>query len=518
MQILGIQIDSPYGLAALIRKKGKAIEIRSLKKFNLSEPDHVKQLYTKDFNGWIATGISSKNLLIRTLELKIAGNRHVEEAIAFQSEATSHLNPSETIVVPKLREKNGSNTEATLYTVSKDALKSHLSELEKLQIDPDGVSAISSALCCFIQWKIPNLSDAFIIDLGSSECTCVLMENCEIRKSFCIPEGIESLLLALWEDRKKILLLKEIEGNARQIDLMLLKPQSNPQLTIQLDLFRKELAKAIYSFHRGSEAKPVIFTGRVDAFGHLPEFLIESFKDAICAGTASPLTQDEQKFAVPAGLALERAFSRSLQFRIQEFFPRKNWRRLGLCSLALFLFSALLASCLIWFGIRTGESRKMQIAVSLQSCLDRWDPALKKNFSLESGAVETTVDKWIAEIEKNNKDYPYILQTPKMAEMLDWISSHSLLKQLEKEGDPIQIRELRYQLVQFPKIGAAQEPYLGKIEIEFHFNEAINARRFHEALLKGDEKVDPRLEISWDVLNQGYRASFFLKNRSPYVS
>src|SRR5579872_7394186 len=158
MEILGLHLDPPYGLAALVRKRGKAIEIRSLKKFNLSEPEHVKQLYNKDFNGWIATGISAKNLLIRSMELKISSKRHLEEAVFFQTDATSHFDPSEMIVLPLLREKNGTTTEATLYTVPKDALKAHLSDLEQLQIDPDGVSAISSAVCCYIHWKIPTVS------------------------------------------------------------------------------------------------------------------------------------------------------------------------------------------------------------------------------------------------------------------------------------------------------------------------------------------------------------------------
>ncbi len=517
MKILGIQIDYPFVLGALIQKSGKSIEVRALKKFLLSEPEHVKQLYNKDFKGWVATGISSKNLLIRSMDLKIGSRRHVEEAIAFQTDATSPFNPAEMIVVPSLKRKSGHSMEALLFTVAKESLKSHLLELEKLQIDPDGVSAIGSALCSFIRWKIPNLADAFIVDLGSSECSCILMEKGEIKKSYCMPEGIESLLLALWEDRKKILLFKEIEGAAKQIDLMLLKPHLNPQLTVKLNEFRRELAKAIYSFHRNCELKPVIFTGRVDAFGHLPEFLAESFADAVSPEFASPLTQDEQKFAASAGLAIEKAHSRSLQFRIGEFFPKKNWRRLGFSAIALFFFSILLACGLTAYGIGKSESRKMQMGKTLEIWLDRWDPALKKNALSQANNLEDIVDKWIAEIEKNSKDYPYMLQTPKMAEVLAWVSSHPLLKQLEKEGDPIQIGEIHYQLVQFPKSEAPKEPYLGKVEIEFQFKEATNARRFHEALLKGDERVDSHLDISWDALNNGYRTSFFLKNRSPHV-
>ena len=104
-----------------------------------------------------------------------------------------------------------------------------------------------------------------------------------------------------------------------------------------------------------------------------------------------------------------------------------------------------------------------------------------------------------------------------MAEVLAWISSHPLLETLKKEGDPLLICEMRYQLVQFPKLGSTQEPYLAKIELEFQVREALHARKFHEALLKGDDKVDPHLEITWEPLADSYRTSFFLKNRSPYV-
>ena len=52
----------------------------------------------------------------------------------------------------------------------------------------------------------------------------------EIQRSHSIPGGIESLLSALWEDRKKILLQKEIEGIAKQIDLLQLKPHLTPHI------------------------------------------------------------------------------------------------------------------------------------------------------------------------------------------------------------------------------------------------------------------------------------------------
>ena len=481
MHILGVHLDSPHLRAALIYKGRKGIEIR-----NLSD---VKPLYIRQFRGRIATGIPTKDFLIRPMELKINGNRHIEEAIAFQSEAVNHFDPAEILSVPLVQKKEKGNIEALLFTVPREALKKHLESLEKLQIDPDGVSTIPLALTHFIRWKFPQLLDPFIIDLGSSEISCVLMENGRLKKAHSIGIGVEHLLSSLLEDRKK-LLRKEIEGAAKQLDLLLLKPGLNPHLSASLNKLRGEIAKTFYSFCREGK-REVIFTGRSDAFIHFREFIME-------AGNW-PLTLEEQKFAVAIGLGLEQTSSHPLQLRREEFFPQKNWRRMGAYALTLLTSSLLLSALFLGFGIRSSHLRKTDMFRSLHV------------------SNEEQIDSWISSIEKNNKEYPYILQAPKATEVLAWISSHPLLEELRKEGDPIDIRQIRYQLQSYPTIDAPKAPYLAKVEIEFQFKSGMNARRFHEALRKGDAQVNPKLEIGWDASNDGYRASFFLNNRSPYV-
>ena len=124
---------------------------------------------------------------------------------------------------------------------------------------------------------------------------------------------------------------------------------------------------------------------------------------------------------------------------------------------------------------------------------------------------------WANTVELYSKEYPFISKAPKVAESLAWITAHPLLERLKAEGNPIVIRDFSYQLVQYPHIGALEEPYRVKIEIEFETESPMSARKFHQALIKGDERIDPRQEIGWEPINNGYRASFFLKNRSPYV-
>lgn len=500
MLILGIHIDSPYIRLAILRKGRSGVEIRTLQTTPfLPTESNVKPLYTalgiENFNGRIASGIESKDFFVRSIELKMARSRHIEEAIAFQSEATSHFKPEDVLTVPLIQKKEKGSTKALLVTASREAISKHLKDLEQMQIDPDGVSGSPFGLYHFFKWRFPKTSNALVIDLGSSETTCILVENGELKKTHAILGGVESLLGGLLEDRKKILLKKEIEGAAKQIDLLLLKSGLNPNLSAKLHELRQEIAKVQYCFCLGKI--PVIFTGRTDAFIHLREFLVDLGEEE------RSLSVEEQKHAISIGLALEQMHPEPLQFRLGPFFARKNWKKLGLYALSLITASCLAAAAILGFGMHASHLSKLEMMHSLNL--------------VQEGKGYQSIDQWISAIEANHKEYPYILQAPRVSEFLAWLSSHPFLKQLEHEGDPIDLKEMRYQLMQYPKADSPKEPYLVKVELNFSFKNAMTARRFHEYLRLGDDLINPKLETTWDVMNDGYRTSFFLKNRSPYV-
>src|SRR5207247_1301808 len=161
----------------------------------------------------------------------------------------SHLDEKEVLTVAHMIDP----MTAQLFTASRAGLKELL---QRLQIDPDLVTASPVALVHFLKWKMPHVQDAFIVDLASDEWTCVCMEN-----------------------RKKIVNPKEISSIAKQIDLLQMKAGVNSQLADQMIAMRKELARVIYSFSATFGQKPLFFTGRVDAFAQLPEFLEEAIQD-----------------------------------------------------------------------------------------------------------------------------------------------------------------------------------------------------------------------------------------------
>ncbi len=152
---------------------------------------------------------------------------------------------------------------------------------------------------------------------------------------------------------------------------------------------------------------------------------------------------------------------------------------------------------------------------SVQAMVEAWDPQSKERL-IEN--AEMALEQWVAGIETYTKEYPYILDAPRIAEVLSWLHNHPILQECKSEKDPLEVKELRYQLLEYPKIGASQQHYLAKVDLQFRVKSPMNARKFHEALLQGDALVDPRKEIAWEALSDSYRSSFYLKpQKSPYV-
>lgn len=496
MDILAIHFDSPYILKVIARKKGKEHQIRSLEALSALDLD-VKPLYMKPFKGKVVSGLSAKDFLIRFFDLKIQSIRYAEQAALFQLEASFFLKPEEIHAISQMEQKEKGKVFATLYATPKEAMKEHLSKLHSLGLDPDQISLVPAALCRFASWKFPELSDAFIIDIGSKEMTCSFMQEKKLKKSHAIDEGIENLYQALFEDRKKTLLKKEIEGAAKQLDLLLLKPAFNPHLFEKLTFLRKELSR-IYTSFCEKMGPPILFTGRLDAFLHLPEFLFDLPPNEF------ELTFEEKRFAVPIGLALEEGAKNSIQMRQKEFFPKRTLKQTAFTSLFLLSASIFLSSFLYFLGTEKMSLKK-------RGMIEKIPASFRKGGISE----EEQIDQWIHFVETENQEYPYILDVPTATEVLHWLCSHPLLKRFKEENDPFDLKQFRYHLVSLPS-NHSKDPFRVKVEIEFSLQNSAHTRAFRE-LLRKEDRIDSSLEIGWENAKDRYKASFFMKKRGPYV-
>lgn len=486
MRILGLYFDRPYMRWATLESKGRRVELESLKSFIPNSAEDVKQFYIAERTGSVATGITT---LVRSLSFKMSSIPKIEQGMKFQVESLTHLSPEETVFTSRIipHEKGA---EAVVFLASKENLRGELNQWQEFSIAPDLLTAKSQALFRFAKLRCSELSSYVLIDLGSQEWTCVWVENGEIHKTFVIEKGVEALLASLWEDRKKVLFPNEVEGVAKQIDLLQLKAHLNPHLSAMLSEIRNNLNVVLTSFQE--DQLPVIFTGRVDAFGNLREYLLEGYTQPVSLGL------EECKCAVAIGYALECAQPKNVQFLQNEFIPAKRWRKAGVWAFGLMASSLILSAVFAFFGVIHFQSQKQEIASSLKKIVEKMD----KNAE--------GIEESLRAIQKYDKEAPYLVQAPTVTEVMAWISSHPLMNGLK-------IADVKYQLVTYPRIGATREPYLAKVDLEFTAESSMVARRFHEELLKGDVLVDPNREINWESLNEGYKVSFYLKNRTPYV-
>ncbi len=510
MQIIGFQIDKPFLRTALLQKEKSGFKIISLK-----SDFYPATRCTIKGKGRQVSGLSSKDVMVRPIELNIGNTRHIAAALQFQSEGMTHLDPSAIISVPHAIKKSKGKVNASIFSASREAMHAQLEEFKKNHINLDGLSCYGLALIHYVLWRSSECLDAFIVDISSSEWTCVLMENGELKKSHALNFGTEELLAAFREDQKKISHSQETDILATQMDLLEIDPHLNPRLFAKLSEIRQEFGKVIFSFHRISDKKPIIFTGQANVFKNLKEFLLENMKDAISKELDIGTDFEEQKFAIPIGLVLEQE-KNPLQLLREEFFPKKNWRQTGAFALTLMFLSICLSLFILYFGLAQINSRKKEMIESIQTIVATWNPKLQE---LLIQNEEAALNRWIEEIETHVKEYPYILDIPRASEVLSWLSRHPLLEEFQKDNDPFELNDLQYQLIEYPKIGSLKNRYCAKVDLQFRLKNLINARRFHEALLKGDKVIDSSKEINWDTINDGYKASFYLRpTTKPYVS
>ena len=503
MQILGLHFDHPYLRCAALDIRQNKRTIQSLKTLT----SDVKPLYISEWKEPIATGLPT---LVRHLDFKISSAKLIELGLPFQIETLTHLSLEELAYAAQIR-PNKTGAESTLFLTSKEALKNLLNKCADLSIEPDLVTASSEALVRFSQFRYPTLPSAFLVNLGSQEWTCVWMEKGEVKKSFTLQTGIEPLLFALWEDRKKVLFPKEVKGVAKQIDLLQLKPHLNPKLSAQLIEARNMLSGVLYSFQQAGGIKPVLFTGRADAFGNLSKYLLQTIPDLSLFEAPVPPNAEEAKYALSIGFALSALSKESMriQFLKREFTTKKAWRKAGFWALSLSFASLFLTASLAYFGNLHFLEMRQGMTAALKKTIDQTDPELGTN--LFANGLDAGITRATQAIQKYDLESPYLLTVPTVSEVLSWISTY-----LQVAEDPLEVLDLNYHLISIPRIGNLRDPYSAKVELEFRAKNPMTARKFHETLLQGEALVDSTQEISWESLADSYRTSFYLKNRKAH--
>lgn len=504
MQAIGIQLDEAVVRWALVKWDGR--KLRTLELCTESLTAQVNPLYIKQKSIPLVSGLSCGNFVIQALSFNGAASRKLLDALILQAETQLHLKPEETItlVVWPKEEK-----QTTTYTTTLSSLELHLETCKRFGIDPERVSAMPAAYLAFLKWKAPHVKSYFLIRLDQSSTSAIWVENGILQNAHDFDGGWRSLKEAYQEDRKKLISLKEREG----IDFSALKSGQYPSLAEEARRFRRELMKLVCSFQC---QRPLAFVGETDLEGPFKDFLWESLRECATEELTLNLTADEKLYSGCCGLAIDYLLQRKspLQFRRGDRTAPSIWQKLGRLSLVLLAASFLFSGTFYTFGSWWLGKREKELVHSLEGWAATKDQALRFELLSAGDSMDQLVTQWLRIIEKNKKEYPFLVKAPRVATFLHWLSNHPLIDSFYQNGDPISFEQIRYQLESYPHLEALQDPYLAKVELEFKLSSPLHARQLHVALLEESVMIDTSREISWDVLESSYRTSFYLNQVS----
>ena len=492
LQILAIHVDRPYLRLALLKRRKKGPEIVSLQVVPIDGQMNVKRLYIHP-NFKTISALPCKDCLIRPLEIKATQRKYLSKVIDFQSKTISHLSEEEATTAYIWHKKEKDTVQISFFVARRDQLRAAIEEMEEWGLAVDTMTALPIALWRYALWKAPQLMKGWVLHLGLSEWSCLWIEEGRLKKAHSLSRGTAHLME----------LFSGNEEAAKHLDLL---QGEIPRLTQALSAMREELHRVLSTFGEGS--CDLLFTGNVDVFLHLREWLMQGIESRVNKEISASIPIRELSFAGAIGMALEEgSLDRPpLQFRQGEFTPVHHWRRRGKAGLLLACAVAMANLVLFSLGNRWLKEREEEVLSSLMQSWVFTSPSLREEVFQEGTTLEECVDRWNRVLSKETESPAYFLPVPTATEAISWLLQHPLWT-LEK---PLSLQSLHYQLIETNEAKA-------KITLEFQADSSIHARKFHEALLKPNERVDPSSEIGWDVLPNSYRVSFFLKNRKGHA-
>jgi type IV pilus assembly protein PilM len=455
MHTLGLHVDGDTLRVALLRRHNKTIEIELLRSFPLADvkPLYMLESVLAEKKVDLVTGLDASEVLLRQIDFKLRMKRQILAVLPFQVETLIPYPLEEAILLPFFKRKD-QETSVTLLSTTQNHLKRHLEFINTLEVDPDFVSCAPAALFRTARFLYPEHPSLYLLHFGTHKSLFAVMVDGALALSHTLNMGSQSLL-------------------------------ENPQafqneLDRQLAFAKKKLPKLPEAFLLTGQTNP---QRKELTFAHT---VLESETDL--------------SYALPIGLALDGLLRdpQTVQFRKGAFVPplhvKKRLKQLGM-AVSLCLAAALFTWTCGHFVL---ASRKAGLHAALQQN------------GRDQENLEDALFEWEEALASKKHSFPYFPTVPKVSDALAWLSTHPQLI-AEEEKEKIEIKNFRYLLTKYPKIGEKTEPYQAKVELEFTATSPRLARAFHDALMRGDRLVNAKQEITWKAHQNTYQTSFFLR-------
>jgi type IV pilus assembly protein PilM len=503
--------------------------------------DNVKPLYMH--HPVITTGLEGKEVLVRPLHLPLTKTKDIEESLAFQAEPLLPYAADQAFLAYQIVSKMADSTDLTLLAVRKEAIQAHLEPWQALQIEPEKIACVSSALCEFGAAYLTSVKTCLILHLQRQETTCVLIKDGKLWTSFAQPEGLNLLLTAQADEGLACLPQHEGEWQA-------LEQKKESSLAEAFKRLQKEVTKMSYALAKECKSgtiEGIAVTGEAAEWQGLSQALTQQLSLPLlaCQPPAGYSSQDLLSYAVPIGLAIGSLPDRThcIDFRQQEWIYPHPWHRLRAPVVTYFVAILLLSCTFYFFGqqyLYNRENQLKQNYIDLLSGMNKSHEGFELAFAAKNPGAHEPFNGEIPKVEQIHQEdlmmrlaflqkelqatpdsFPLFANIPRVSDILAWLSQHPAVIFTDEEGKrqaKLQIENFSYTMMKRPQQGKKQEKYQVKVELEFSSPTPKWAREFHDALIAPNDWVDPKGEVKWNTNRGKYKTSFFLKDKTAYPS
>lgn len=557
---LGLDIDGPSvkgAVLSFIRGKPKLDTLFEFPLDASNQPyiDHVKPLYTdsqKDqlstlsYKHLVVTAISTQEVLVRPLDLKIKKEKDINAVLAFQSEPLLPYPIDNALVDKIILSKDKEGHKLSIIAVRKDHLSNHIKLWNSLEVEPENVTAVPAALASFAKQFSVQEGLLYVLHIGLASSLCILVDNGKLLAAQSINKGLDTLIQMLAVD-------KNIDyDSAKQILFETsLKSDLLPVLKEGLEALRLDITRTTYSLvkqAKGQEVNSLLLTGEGSTLEELVEIVCGPLNKTLITPQPGPHFSTDikqlQQYAIPIGAALSTLpnSQEQINFRQQEFVYPAPWKRLKK-PLALYLLLCFgIAVALILFGkayLSYRESDLKRQYLELLNVMNKPYSNFEKEFAakdplnsnsstdvviplenLSQEGLKSRINLLEKELQSMPQFYPLQPNVPSVSDVLAWLASHpNAVGSAPADGSlppSLQIENFSYTMLKRPELAKKQEKYQVKVEFEFSSPTPKMAREFHDALVAPNEIVDPKGEIKWNSNRDKYRTSFYLKDKTVY--
>ena len=198
---------------------------------------------------------------------------------------------------------------------------------------------------------------------------------------------------------------------------------------------------------------------------------------------------------------------RNLQFRQQEFIPKRHIKKINFYSY-IFIFGFLFLTLATYLVSNTIYNKKEK---KLLTQLEQIEKEEHLSSSYKNKPIDSRIDLINKKIGKEQKISPFIPLSPKVINILSWLNSWPLFVENQNK---VEILTFEYELESFPQISNIKKPYVTRIDLKIKIKDQNLANNFKNQL-KSDEIIDQKKEIIWNKIDDSiYFCSFHLKNLS----